>query len=139
MVKCTGSFPPPLSPPQKAFLQILRHCDHHCSSQMWSSPPPEGPDQSNKVCLRQSKRDSYWGQLAILQLAREAGLGNCESCLQAQGSHLNCSCSTAVKKEVYSQMNSEKDSLTTTGRRSAELWHIPPSGRGSPDKDCFLK
>lgn len=79
------------------------------------------------------------GGNSCLQLAREAGLGNCENCLQAQSSHFNCSCSTAVERDVYWQMNSQKDSLTTAERRSAELWSIPCSGRGSPDKDCFLK
>lgn len=57
-----GSFLPPLSPPQKAFLQIPRHSGHHCGSQMWSSPSPERPDQSNKVCLRQNKYGSYQRQ-----------------------------------------------------------------------------
>lgn len=87
-----------------------------------------------------------WGKASVtatggnscLQLAQEAGLGNCESCLQAQNSDLNYSCSTAVKREVYWQMNFEKDSLTTSGRPSG-LWSIPCSGRGSPDMGLFFK
>lgn len=50
-----------------------------------------------------------WGKVIVtitggnscLQLAQEAGLGNCESCLQAQSSHFNRSWNTAVKRDVY--------------------------------------